>query len=75
VVDVPVRHEQIVEQGEVLAQLSNTDIEVEIADLIGRQRATRERILSNPPGSIGRSPHRASRTRIASRASCWNCAK
>lgn len=46
VMDVPVRHEQIVEPEEVLARLSNTEIEVEIADLIGRQRATQERILS-----------------------------
>lgn len=44
VVEVTARHEQLVQQGEVLARLTNSSLEVEIANLIGRQRATRERI-------------------------------
>jgi len=46
VMDVPVQHEQIVERGDVLARLSNTEIRVEIENLVGRQRTTRERISS-----------------------------
>jgi hypothetical protein len=46
VVEVPVRHEQIVEQGQLLARLQNTEVEMQIADLTGRKRTTQERILS-----------------------------
>jgi multidrug resistance efflux pump len=46
VVDVPVRHEQVVEPGQVLARLSNNHLDVEISNLVGRQRTTQERILS-----------------------------
>jgi multidrug resistance efflux pump len=45
VVDVPVEHEQVVEPGQVLARLSNNQLDVEISNLVGRQRTTQERIL------------------------------
>ncbi|MFV1967251.1 MAG: efflux RND transporter periplasmic adaptor subunit [Pirellulaceae bacterium] len=46
VIEVPVKHEQLVEPGQILARLSNNRLDVEISNLIGRQRTTRERILS-----------------------------
>ncbi|MCA9119489.1 MAG: HlyD family efflux transporter periplasmic adaptor subunit [Planctomycetaceae bacterium] len=46
VIDVPVRHEQMVRTGDVLARMSNNKLEVEIANLIGRKRTTQERIRS-----------------------------
>ncbi len=46
VVEVPARHERLVGTGDVLARLSNSGLEVEIANLIGRQRTTRERMRS-----------------------------
>jgi len=46
IIDVPVKHQQMVEPGETLVQLKNNSLEVEIANLIGRQRATRERLLA-----------------------------
>ena len=46
VVDVPVEHEQVVEPGQILARLSNNRLDVEISNLVGRQRTTQERILS-----------------------------
>jgi hypothetical protein len=44
ITDVEVRHEQNVQQGDVLVRMKNNELEVEIADLIGRNRTTQERI-------------------------------
>jgi multidrug efflux pump subunit AcrA (membrane-fusion protein) len=44
VASVPVRHGQIVEAGTILAELSNTDIELQVASLIGRQTTNQERL-------------------------------
>ena len=46
VASVPVRHGQIVESGAVLAELSSTDIELELASLIGRQTTIQERLAA-----------------------------
>lgn len=50
VVDVPVRHEQMVKPNEILARLTNNELEIQIENLIGRKRATLERM-----GSLQRS--------------------
>jgi multidrug resistance efflux pump len=44
VVKVPVRHEQLVQPGQVLLRLSNNRLEAEISNAIGRKRTTQERI-------------------------------
>ncbi|MDP6721426.1 MAG: HlyD family efflux transporter periplasmic adaptor subunit [Pirellulaceae bacterium] len=44
ITEVPVRHEQPVQRGDVLVRMKNNELEVEIADLIGRNRTTQERI-------------------------------
>lgn len=44
VVDVPVRHEQFVQSGDMLCKLTNNDLEVEIANLLGRKNTTQQRI-------------------------------
>ncbi|MGE3775636.1 MAG: HlyD family efflux transporter periplasmic adaptor subunit [Pirellulaceae bacterium] len=44
VVDVRVRHEDLVETNAVLAVLTNSDLDVEYADLTGRKRTTQERV-------------------------------
>jgi multidrug resistance efflux pump len=44
VVEVPVRHEQAVDVNEVLAKLTNSELEIQITNLIGRKQTTRERI-------------------------------
>ena len=46
VVDVPVKHEQMVRAGDVLARMANNGLEVDIVDAIGRKRTTQERIRS-----------------------------
>jgi multidrug resistance efflux pump len=46
VVNVPVRHEQVVRKGDVLAQMTNSGLAVEIENLEGRRRTTQERIQS-----------------------------
>ena len=46
VIDVPVKHEDFVEQGAVLARLANNELEMQIANLAGRMRTTQERLLS-----------------------------
>jgi multidrug resistance efflux pump len=46
VIDVPVVHEQAVRAGDVLARMSNKELEVEIANLIGRKSTTQERVNS-----------------------------
>jgi multidrug resistance efflux pump len=43
---VPVRHGQIVEAGAVLAELTSTEIELELASLIGRQTTSQERLAA-----------------------------
>ncbi len=43
---VPVDHGEYVQAGQVLAELRNTDLDVEITSLAGKQTATREQILS-----------------------------
>lgn len=46
VVDVPVDHAQMVAPGEVLARMRNTDLEVEIATLLGRQTTLEEQLAT-----------------------------
>ena len=44
VMETPVRHGDLVEPGDVLVRMRNTDLEVQILDVEGRLRTTRERI-------------------------------
>jgi multidrug resistance efflux pump len=46
VTDVYVAHGQSVQAGEALAQLKNTDLDMELTSLLGDQTATREQIFS-----------------------------
>lgn len=46
VVDVPVEHAQLVEPGQVLAKLRNSDLELEIATLLGHKTTTEERLAT-----------------------------
>jgi multidrug efflux pump subunit AcrA (membrane-fusion protein) len=43
---VPVRHGQVVEADTILAELTSTDIELELASLIGRQTTNQERLAA-----------------------------
>jgi len=47
VTNVPVRHGQEVAAGAVLAELSNTNLELDLAALIGRQTTTQEQIAAH----------------------------
>jgi multidrug efflux pump subunit AcrA (membrane-fusion protein) len=47
VTNVPVRHGQEVAAGTVLAELSNTNLELDLAALIGRQTTTQEQIAAH----------------------------
>lgn len=47
VTNVPVRHGQDVAAGAVLAELSNTNLELDLAALIGRQTTTQEQIAAH----------------------------
>jgi multidrug efflux pump subunit AcrA (membrane-fusion protein) len=56
---VPVQHGQMVEKGAVLAELTSTDLELQLAALIGRQTTNQERLaslqralLDTPTGSV-----------------------
>jgi multidrug efflux pump subunit AcrA (membrane-fusion protein) len=44
VMDVKVKHGQMVEQGELLAEMRNTDLEVSISDITGQRNATQEQL-------------------------------
>lgn len=44
VVQVPVRHGQTVQAGDLLVALSNTEIEVQLTELLGRQRVAQEQL-------------------------------
>lgn len=46
VVEVPVDHAQMVSPGEVLATLRNTDLDVEVASLLGKQTTLQEQIAT-----------------------------
>jgi hypothetical protein len=46
VVRVPIGHGQIVECGAVLAEVTNTDLDLQLAALLGRQTTNRERLTS-----------------------------
>jgi multidrug efflux pump subunit AcrA (membrane-fusion protein) len=46
VASVPVRHGQSVSEGTLLAQLANTNLELELAALVGRQTTNQEQIAS-----------------------------
>jgi len=46
VAQVPVSHGQIVEPGQVLAELQNNDLEQQLASLIGRQNTNQEQIAA-----------------------------
>jgi multidrug efflux pump subunit AcrA (membrane-fusion protein) len=47
VTTVPVAHGQVVERGTLLAELSSTDLEVELAALIGRQTTNQQQIAAS----------------------------
>jgi multidrug efflux pump subunit AcrA (membrane-fusion protein) len=47
VASVPVRHGQAVAPGEVLAELANTNLELELAALIGRQTTNHEQLAAH----------------------------
>jgi multidrug efflux pump subunit AcrA (membrane-fusion protein) len=47
IISVPVRHGQTVQAGDLLAQLENTELSVQIANLLGRQRITQEQWQAN----------------------------
>ena len=44
VVELPVRHEQFVQPGDLLVRLTNNGLRVQIENLYGRQRTTQQRI-------------------------------
>jgi len=46
VAQVPVRHGQLVQPGQVLAELQNNDLEQQLASLIGRQNTNQEQIAA-----------------------------
>ena len=46
VANVPVRHGQVVEPGTILTELSSTEIELQVAALIGRQTTNQERLAA-----------------------------
>ena len=46
VVEVHVKHRDIVKKGDLLATLRNTDLEVNYADIAGQRTATQEQLLS-----------------------------
>lgn len=46
VVDVPVEHLQHVTEGEIVARLRNTELEVEIESLLGQRTSKREQMLA-----------------------------
>jgi len=46
ITNVPVSHGQQVRAGQVLAELKNTELDVQITSLVGQQTSTREQILS-----------------------------
>jgi len=46
VIEVPVTHAQMVDAGQVLARMRNTDLEVDITTLAGRKRTTIERMFA-----------------------------
>ncbi len=43
---VPVAHGQMVQAGDILAEMRNTDLEVEITSLVGKQTATQQQLVS-----------------------------
>src|SRR5947209_327029 len=60
---VPVEHGQVVEKGALLAELSNTDLDLELAALLGRQTTNQERhaalsraLLDNKGGAARLTP-------------------
>ncbi len=60
---VPVEHGQIVEAGAILAELTNTDLDLQLAALLGRQTTNQERLtalsralLDNKGGAARLSP-------------------
>jgi multidrug efflux pump subunit AcrA (membrane-fusion protein) len=46
ITQVPVEHGQLVEAGQLLLEMRNTDLEVEITSLVGKLTTTREQMLS-----------------------------
>ena len=46
VAQVPVRHGQLVQPGQILAELQNNDLEQQLASLIGRQNTNQEQIAA-----------------------------
>lgn len=46
VMDVPVKHGEMVEEGQLLATMRNTDLEVNITDITGQRTATLEEMRS-----------------------------
>jgi multidrug efflux pump subunit AcrA (membrane-fusion protein) len=52
VAGVPVEHGQIVEKGAVLAELTNTDLDLQVAALLGRQTTNKERLTALSRASL-----------------------
>ncbi len=52
VAKVPVEHGQIVEAGATLAELTNTDLELQLAALLGRQTTNEERLTALSRASL-----------------------
>jgi multidrug efflux pump subunit AcrA (membrane-fusion protein) len=46
IAQVPVEHGQIVEAGAVLAELTNTDLDLQLAELLGRQSTNQQRLTA-----------------------------
>ena len=64
VVDVLVEHEQRVRAGEELVRMANSELDVQIANLMGRQGATRARIRSVKRSQLHAQTRMAERERL-----------
>ncbi|MCA9247300.1 MAG: efflux RND transporter periplasmic adaptor subunit [Planctomycetales bacterium] len=53
VVDVPARHGQTVRRNQLLAEMRNTELDIRIADLVGRRDATLKQIRSIERALLG----------------------
>src|SRR5262249_8395038 len=58
VIDVPVRHQQMVKKGEVLAYLQNPDLQVQIEKTSGELEAVRKQLGSVRDVGVNRGPNR-----------------
>lgn len=53
VIEVPARHAKAVQKGDLLARLRNTELEIQIADLVGRRDATAKQMRSLERAMLG----------------------